>query len=151
MDIDKQEAKSLFEKMKVQAREIINDPRRMKDLLAHALVKSRDAGREVFGDAWDSLMTMLRLIKAVTNGTYTGFPVRSLVMVVAGVLYFVTPFDVIPDFIPIIGFLDDVFVLTLVITAVGKDLRVFERWEKSHAGHSPRRKKSPEPRITRHA
>lgn len=35
-------------------------------------------------------------------------------------LYFVFPFDVAPDFIPIVGELDDVFLLTLLVSEVSQ-------------------------------
>jgi len=37
-------------------------------------------------------------------------------------LYFVSPFDIAPDFLPIVGQLDDVFILTLLVSEVSQML-----------------------------
>lgn len=39
-------------------------------------------------------------------------------VIVGTLLYFVSPFDIVPDFLPIVGELDDVFLLTLLVTEV---------------------------------
>jgi uncharacterized membrane protein YkvA (DUF1232 family) len=39
----------------------------------------------------------------------------SLSMIVSAVVYFVSPFDLIPDSIPVLGLVDDASVLTFVV------------------------------------
>jgi uncharacterized membrane protein YkvA (DUF1232 family) len=39
------------------------------------------------------------------------------------------PFDVAPDFIPGIGYLDDAVVLGFVVNSIKKELERFLRWE----------------------
>ena len=46
---------------------------------------------------------------------------------VAAVAYLVWPFDLIPDFIPVIGWLDDVGVLTAAALFLVRDVRLHEQ------------------------
>lgn len=47
-------------------------------------------------------------------------PARYKVMVIAGLLYFLAPIDAIPDAIPGLGFVDDLFVLSVIVSSVHK-------------------------------
>ncbi len=49
--------------------------------------------------------------------------------IIAAIVYFVSPIDLIPDFIPIVGYIDDVFIIGLVIRSVKADLDRFLLWE----------------------
>lgn len=41
-------------------------------------------------------------------------------VVLATALYFISPIDIAPDFLPIVGELDDVFLLTLLVSEVSQ-------------------------------
>jgi uncharacterized membrane protein YkvA (DUF1232 family) len=73
---------------------------------------------------FDDLSTLLRLLAAWASGKYTAIPYRSIVLAVAAVLYFVWPLDAIPDFIPVIGYVDDAFVMAFVVKSIKIDLGV---------------------------
>lgn len=77
----------------------------------------------------EELSTLLRLLKAWATRSYTEVPVRTMVLVVGAVLYFLLPFDFIPDFILGVGFLDDITVITFVVQSVRKDIEKFQQWE----------------------
>ena len=57
------------------------------------------------------------------NGQYRRVPVRTIWTIIFALLYIVGPFDLIPDIIPGMGWLDDAFVVGLVFNAVSHDLR----------------------------
>ena len=57
-----------------------------------------------------------------------GAPLRVKVVVVLGALYLANPIDLIPDFIPVLGQLDDALVIALVIRYINKHVPDF-KWE----------------------
>jgi uncharacterized membrane protein YkvA (DUF1232 family) len=72
---------------------------------------------------------MLRLIRAYYRNDYRAVPETSLVVIIAAIIYVVSPLDVIPDAIPAIGFLDDATILALALQRTRKDLDDFMIWE----------------------
>ena len=52
-------------------------------------------------------------------------------MIVASLIYFVSPIDLIPDFILGFGLIDDATVLAWTIKACASDLAAFIAWEKT--------------------
>jgi uncharacterized membrane protein YkvA (DUF1232 family) len=50
-------------------------------------------------------------------------PTRSRLILIAALAYFVTPFDVVPDFILGLGFIDDASVLMAALAAVRSSIR----------------------------
>lgn len=48
--------------------------------------------------------------------------------IVAGLIYFVSPLDAIPDFIPGLGLVDDLAVLAWVMKTWGGELEAFRTW-----------------------
>lgn len=72
-----------------------------------------------------------RLVKAYASGQYRAIPWKSLVSIVAVLLYFVNPIDLIPDFLPLIGLADDVALTVWLFNSVSRDLAAFESWEKT--------------------
>jgi uncharacterized membrane protein YkvA (DUF1232 family) len=46
----------------------------------------------------------------------------SKTLVIAGLLYFISPIDLLPDYIPALGYIDDAFVISLVMNAVATEI-----------------------------
>ncbi len=61
------------------------------------------------------------------SGTYRRLPTSTIWALMFALLYVASPVDVIPDVIPGLGWLDDAFVVGLVIRAIRKDLRRYCR------------------------
>ena len=54
---------------------------------------------------------MYKYILDVYNGNYTNYNLTSLIIAIAAIIYVVTPIDILPDVLPIIGWTDDVTVI----------------------------------------
>ena len=87
--------------------------------------KNKGALARVFAD----LGALIRLLKAWAARRYRTVPWRTVSLAIAALLYFVSPLDAMPDFIPGLGLLDDVFIVTWVMRAIQKDLEKFRVWE----------------------
>jgi uncharacterized membrane protein YkvA (DUF1232 family) len=85
-------------------------------------------GRGLGGVTRD-VAALARMVRESVAGRYRRLPVRSLLAIVAAILYFLDPIDLIPDFIPVIGFADDAVVLLWVLGRVRRDLDAFLEWE----------------------
>ena len=55
--------------------------------------------------------TFIRMIKAYLQGTYREIPWKTLVLLSTGLIYFIMPLDLIPDFIPVVGYLDELILI----------------------------------------
>ena len=68
---------------------------------------------------------MVMMVTDYKDGTYRKIPAFSIWMIVFALVYVVGPFDLIPEFIPGMGWLDDAFVVGLVFGAVSHDLKKY--------------------------
>ena len=107
--------------------EVLIRDRRLGSLGRDADDKMSSVGRSgtTFQRVREDLTTLVELLKAYATGEYRDVPRKSLLLVAAGILYFVTPIDVIPDFLLGFGYLDDLTVLTYVIGIVRDEIERF--------------------------
>lgn len=88
-----------------------------------------DANADALAAVWDDLRTALRLLVAWVQRSYRQVSSGSLVLLVAALLYFVTPVDIIPDTLGALGFVDDIAVVETAVEAVRSELNRFRAWE----------------------
>ena len=72
---------------------------------------------------------MLSLIKDYWRKDYTAIPWYAVSAIVFSLLYVLNPLDLAPDYIPFLGYMDDVTVLSFAVTLVRKDLTAYEDWK----------------------
>ena len=123
---------ALFSQLKEKAIAYLKDPDKLRDLTRQAGSKAdASSGSGALAGVFQSLRALLRLLRAYVRGEYRNVPPKSLILIVAGVLYFLMPFDVIPDFVIGLGFIDDAAVLAWVVSTVKVVLDDFVKWEAS--------------------
>lgn len=101
------------------------DKKKTKKLLNDAIEKANKKGP--LEEIWDNLQLLFGITKDWISGRYKAVPVNSIVAIIIGLLYFVSPIDIIPDFLPG-GFIDDAAVLGIVIKFVKCDLDNYKDW-----------------------
>ena len=52
-----------------------------------------------------------------------------LTMLILLILYILIPFDIIPEFIPVLGLVDDVVLLTFFLYLLEKPLHKYAQWK----------------------
>ncbi len=112
---------------KNKAGEYFGDPDKLTGLLADAKKKAfKNDGP--LDEIWNKLQLMFGMIKDWSKGNYKDVPKGSIVAIIAGLIYFVSPVDLIPDVLPAIGITDDIIVLGLIIKQVSSDLDKYREW-----------------------
>jgi len=117
-----------FSKSENRATELIKDKEKAKETIDEALKKA-NANKSDLQSIWEQFQLLFALAKDYFNGTYKNISTKSIIAIVAGLLYFLSPVDLIPDFILGFGFIEDVFIIGLVIKQVAKDLEKYQLWK----------------------
>ena len=72
---------------------------------------------------------LISIIKDYTTNTYKEIPWWAISAIGFALLYVINPADLIPDYLPIIGFVDDATVIAVCLTLVEKELLVYKAWK----------------------
>lgn len=123
----------MFASYRGRARTMLRDPQALDALAQQARARANSATGGRIRDLADQIKRLGRLIRAYSNGSYRDISVANIALVVAGVLYFVTPLDLVPDAIPGAGLVDDATVLGFVLARVQGELEQFALWERANA------------------
>ena len=113
-----------------QAKRVIDDPEAAVGMADKAKQKLRRNQNRLGGVKRD-LDTLIRMLKAWGAGKYKGASIANLLIVAGAVFYFLNPIDAVADFLPIIGFTDDIAVITFAIARLKDEFHKFEDWEQT--------------------
>lgn len=123
---------TLFSKLYKQAEQLITSEGKIAQLIDELFLKLGESA-EQFYMLQDSLVALGRMLSAWVKGDYKNISTTSIIAVVAAIIYFVNPLDIIPDFIPIIGKLDDIVILGYLIKLLNKEIERFMAWEEAQS------------------
>ena len=77
---------------------------------------------------------LLSVIKDYRSGAFRKIPFGTIAAIVFTLVYVLNPFDLIPDFIPIIGQIDDAAVVAACLILVEHDLQTYKLWKQDQSG-----------------
>ncbi|WP_158891165.1 MULTISPECIES: YkvA family protein [unclassified Pseudomonas] len=100
---------------------------RLPALLLGVARKTSKRGLKL-GEARKTLGLFHQLLLAWWRGEYRGVSRKTLLTVAGGLVYFLLPIDLIPDWVPMFGLLDDLAVLAWVGKACSDELDGFRAW-----------------------
>ena len=83
------------------------------------------------GEQISSFRLTWALLQDYWAGEYTAIPWKLIAACGFAVAYLVSPIDVIPDVIPILGFVDDAAVFALVVSAYQSELDAYKKWKQN--------------------
>ena len=73
--------------------------------------------------------SMFGLVRDYWNGSYKTVPWKTIAAAGGALLDILMPLDLIPDFIPIAGYLDDAGVIAACLSLINDDLVKYEKWK----------------------
>lgn len=82
-----------------------------------------------FKEVGDILKLQVAYVTDIAKGNYKDYDKANWVIIVAALLYVVSPIDFIPDFIPGLGWTDDISVILYVFKKMGDELDLYQLWK----------------------
>lgn len=98
-----------------------------------SVVRKRDKAGVTIAALGDNLRLLQGLCMAWWRGEYRAINPQALLAIVAGLVYFVAPFDALPDWLPVLGFVDDLAVLTWIMQRWHDELASYRAWRDAQA------------------
>jgi len=102
----------------------------MMEKLSKLVYKKIETSVQQYADVAERIKIMVRMVQSWRNKSYRNISTSSIFITIVILLYFVNPIDVLPDFIPIIGGLDDAILLAYLLKVIDKEIEKFIAWEK---------------------
>jgi uncharacterized membrane protein YkvA (DUF1232 family) len=119
-----------FERAMTRAELYVGHKEKLSWLLDKATCKAEQHYRSLLA-SWEIFQILIRLIRCWLADP-CAVPVQSILMAVGTVIYFVSSFDLISDAVPVLGLVDDVWVINSVARANLGVISSFRNWEVSN-------------------
>lgn len=74
------------------------------------------------------LPTLVRMVKAIMKKQYKP-KTKNILVPALVVAYIISPIDILPDWIPVIGALDDIVLIALTMPMLMEELHAYSEWE----------------------
>jgi len=130
---DQEKIMAAFSKSKAKAKDTLRDEKKAKEKINEGYSKLNDAkGKsDKIAKLFEEIKLLFEVVSAWISGTYREIPYGTLIAIFGAILYFISPIDFIPDFIPFIGFIDDALVISLTLNGISYDLDRYREWKYS--------------------
>jgi uncharacterized membrane protein YkvA (DUF1232 family) len=71
---------------------------------------------------------LISVVKDYWKGNYRRIPFTAIAAITFSLLYVLNPWDIFPDFVPLLGQIDDASVLTICLLLIERDLQAYKAW-----------------------
>lgn len=126
-------AKNVINENVQKAQAFVDNPDQVNDLLAQLQEKLKGLPDTV-STAFGNVPLMAEMVKCYVTREYTEVSPKVVVSLVAAFLYLVKQDDLIPDNVPIVGWVDDVAVATVAMAINEPELAAFAAWKEQRDG-----------------
>ena len=116
-----------FNRFKNLAGTYMKDSQRRSSMLT-AVKDYAKSKKHLIQNFKDDLQTLISLLRDWHRGVYTNVPTKTILLIVAALLYFLSPLDTIPDFLGPMGFTDDAAVILFVFSSIKNELSHYRDW-----------------------
>ena len=126
--LNKKRALEEIQKRFKKAEALLKDDVRMESFLEK--IEKKIKWIPFLAQEFKNIPTMVSMVRSYLRGNYTKIPKRTILAIVSALIYFLSPIDVVPDWIPLLGQLDDAIVIASCWNLVNKDVEDYRQWKK---------------------
>lgn len=116
----------IFRILDAKANSIFVDSDRITELTNK--VKKMVSENQILMEIWDDLKTFFDLFKDYFSGEYTDVEKNTIITIIIGFIYLISPIDLIPDFFPG-GLLDDLAVFLYIFKTLEGEINQYRAWK----------------------
>ena len=69
------------------------------------------------------------MVKDSFSKKYTDVSKVSIVVIIGALVYVINPFDIIPDFVPVLGLVDDTLMVSLAVNFTKREVARYKEWK----------------------
>lgn len=130
---------AVFSMFMNRASKLLGKPFKVITVLNEAADKLADEQSKdnKFKQLFTTSFTLVRLVRSYATGDYRQIQTSTIISGLAVLLYTLSPIDLVPDFIPVFGFLDDLSLIGWFIGKFQGEIIRFREWEKTSALAEP--------------
>ena len=125
---DENQAQNELKKGYKKAEILLHDENKLEIFLQK--IENKSTIVPIVGNALSYIPVMISMIRSYVRKEYTEIPIGSIISMISALIYFVSPVDIIPDFLPVVGYLDDAAVVAACIKLVKSDIDDYKQWRK---------------------
>lgn len=118
-----------FRAAKEEAEEIVDNKKETDKIINKSMNIAFKLRGGPLAQVWEDLQLLFSLMKDYSSGEYREIPIGSVVVILGALIYLINPIDLIPDIVPVLGNIDDVFIIGLVLSQVHSDLQAYKEWK----------------------
>lgn len=126
----RRKAKKKLKKNYNQAERIVQDDDKLEKFLQRVEQRLKLIPRA--GRRLSTIPVMVSLVNSYYKKEYRHIPIGSIIAIVSALIYFLSPIDFFPDFIPFFGFLDDAVVVATAWKLIDSDVKEYREWQQAH-------------------
>ena len=127
--LSEEQVKEALENGYAQSEALLNDKDELDDFLYRLEQKIKEM--PLVGKKFTMIPVMISLVKNYVQGKYTTVPYGTILAILSALIYLLSQIDLIPDFLPGIGYLDDIAVVGFCITMVKTDIESYDVWRQA--------------------
>ncbi len=124
--INEEKTREEFEKGHAQAEVLLKDEDKLERFLQRLEHKMKVV--PLVGERLADIPVLVSMVRNYVKKEYVDVPIGTIVAILSALIYFVSPIDLIPDMIPVLGLTDDAAVIALCWKMVGSDVRDYMKW-----------------------
>lgn len=128
--ISTEQAEERLKNNYAEAEEILKDPDKIERFLQRLEKKLKVV--PLAGNKLSELPIMASLFRSFVKKEYQEVPIGTIIAILSALIYFVSPIDIVPDSIPVLGYFDDAAVVEACWDLVESDVEEYLKWRKEN-------------------